>query len=188
MTTPEDDKSRTEYLSLRTGAVSAGIEEQRTLDKYLLTLVPGSLVLSFTAITDGFPSDVNSEFLFLAWFSFVLCIVLVLLSMTFSSKAWRAHVEILDLMYEDEDSCAAKADLKKWGDITGRLNTGAIVFCVAGFAFFALFAGLNLHHREEATMSAENPTAVEAGSPRPEPPGSVPPGAPKPRPGPKPKP
>lgn len=146
-----DEHRRKVWEDLRSGS--------ENFDKYLLTFSSGALGLSLTFIKDVVPFEkaVCISSLIASWISFVLCILVTLISYRISIRALENMVPHLNQFYLDGN---VEAFNKHLGDLWTRAvdwcaNLG-ILFFVLGLIFTMMFVGTNIrrlkHMSEQETI------------------------------------
>jgi H+/Cl- antiporter ClcA len=119
-------------------------------------------------------------FLKLAWGSFIVSLLVILLSFLTSQKAMRRQLMILDSCYRRE-RCAE--DQKNfWSNCTSLLNIAAIVTFLAGVVFLAWFSVENLAPEDGGMGNKQSEVPLKEGRAAPNPPAMPRPGPPKPPP------
>ncbi|HTA77046.1 MAG TPA: hypothetical protein VK791_07810 [bacterium] len=127
------------------------------LDKALLTLSGGSLVLTVTFIHDVVPVLYwKIEWvLILAWISFVLSLVALLFSHKYAPKAIDARIEAARRYYLEFDQKAFNEEGLYLKSIK-RLNNWALGLFLAGTISTTIFASFNIYSYREQVMLDQN--------------------------------
>ena len=113
-----------------------------SLDKTMITLSSGALVLSITFIHEIAPQPILVGLLFASWAFFLLSLISMVISLITSQYAFREAQKKLAASYEAESSevtYASKTDM-----CTAVLTWISIVAFVLGVAFLAWFAVENI--------------------------------------------
>jgi hypothetical protein len=137
----EEPLERDAYLEERKSLVEAERESAQTLDKFLITLSAGALGLSITFIRQIAPDPGWLWLLYVGWGGFALSLLAVLMSLLFSQSALRSARDNLDRLYSGQEDLDSR---NRWGSATNALNFASILSFVAGVAFLAAFAVVNV--------------------------------------------
>jgi len=130
------------------------VQEARALDKYLLLVAPGALILSFGVVIEHISVLGFHWILFIGWGSLILSIISVLASLMFSREAWAAFIDLLDSKFDrdEERETAAREKKLKNESIGKRFIFSSFTFCVIGLIGLSIFVGLNLNHVGDTEM------------------------------------
>jgi hypothetical protein len=131
----------TTYLQERASLVQGEMEGARSFDKYLITLSAGALALSITFVHEISPHPVNTRALIVAWSSFALCLIVMLISFLCSQKAFRDQRDTLDEWYSNPDIEERENVASEW---TGWLNHVGFALFVIGMLALMYFTLTNL--------------------------------------------
>ena len=166
METSNSDKNerRNDYLSQRFAAISQQVQEQRSLDKYLLVIAPGALVLSFSVLTESIPTAGYHWVLFLSWGFLIASVIMVLISIHFSARAWNAQIKWLDMEYLNEATDDIQKEFNRYDQVTSKSTVFALALCVIGLVAMSVFAALNLTNQKEHAMDNEDLTTINVQS------------------------
>ncbi len=142
------DNQEKRYLEERAIYIELQKNSSNLLDKYLLAIGMGALLLSVTFIEKIVPQP-QAWTLYILLFSWVLLIasvLLTLISFYTSEKAIRKTIEILDLEYGAEAGDKID-DNNKYSKITERLNFFSIASLILGIVLLTVFSFLNIKYK-----------------------------------------
>jgi len=119
------------------------IKSQETFDKVLLTLTSGSLGFSITLIGAifGFDNIENSCALYIAWVSWTLSLLILLISHYFSVRAWEKTITQFDEGSFSEGNKKEGEPFTSWVDFC---NTSGLLLYIFGIIGFMVFLFYNL--------------------------------------------
>jgi hypothetical protein len=144
----EDVRRRSEFLDQRRALDEVATSESQLLDRSVVTLLAGSLVLSITFIGNIIGSKHPTALWLLAgsWVLLIAALLATLLSLRFAVYAHRAQLDILDQQYQD-DTLGSPVQ-NPWNTSIDLANWISIGGMALGFCCLALFATLNLGRNE----------------------------------------
>lgn len=134
----KDDHYRAERVMLIQGEADAAMR----LDKTMITLSAGALILSITFIHDIAPNPTLVELLFIAWGLFIISLLSIVVSLITSKSAFKNAQDNLAESYRQqaiEISYSSKANT--WTGICNWISVGAFV---AGLILLTVFAVGNI--------------------------------------------
>ena len=122
----------------------------QALDRAILTLASGALILSITFLDllSG-PRPVGILLLVIAWLYFVTSILTTALSHWTSQKATHAYLVRMDMADDIRGEAAEEANVEvvRWDSYTVWLNGTSLVCFSLGIVFLTAFAIMNLLYR-----------------------------------------
>ena len=112
------------------------------LDEMLFKISAGGMALSLTllAIVKTSISAGSMTWLYLAWGSWGLCLIVLLFSIVGGQYSLRAQIDHID----KGNYYKVKRPGGTWGPLIGPMNWFAIASCVVGLMFLAIFAFANV--------------------------------------------
>lgn len=150
----DPDHDYQKYIDERNWLTRSSFEQQRDLDKWLMTLAGGALVLSWTAVS-WLLTESKLEYtciLVLGWLALAFSLISTILSMRFSVDAYDAYRQKLDTAFgrrdelgnivwekiiNDQESLPHNSRVEFW-------NNAALYSLIAGLLFVTLFVGINI--------------------------------------------
>lgn len=138
--------SREEYFDERRLALEEQYRTTQTLDKSLIALSGGALVLSITFIKQiaGSPPE-EMTYMMVGWACFAMVILSTSTSLFCSQKGAQQYVELLDLA--NQGNVWARSAPNRWYRVVKYLNIVSIVAFVVGVGLLAYFSYSNLPTR-----------------------------------------
>jgi hypothetical protein len=135
-----NDQEYSVYLEERKLLIDAEREAARSLDKALITLSSGAIVLSIAFIKDTKAPYSGACLLFFAWAVFIGSLLSVVVSFLLSQLAMRRQRDIVEASLDEVkgDQKNAYVSWILW------LNGVSIALLTLGIMAFALFVGLNI--------------------------------------------
>lgn len=138
-----DERRRKEQLERLKVLDELAADQQRLLDRSLITLASGSFGLSLIFANAIAPEPSSEWLLAVAWLGFAVSIVATLISFRASADATEAVAEHERIAMRDDREVDA-AVVKLWGKVVNSWNTAAIATFVVGVITLVTFAGINL--------------------------------------------
>lgn len=150
----DQDRDYQKYIDERNWLIRSSFEQQRDLDKWLMTLAGGALVLSWTAAS-WLLTESNLEcifFLVLGWVCLVASLLSTIFSMRFSVDAYDGYCKVLDDTFgrqgesgnEVWDEVIKGQNALPYNSRVECLNKASLWFLFAGLLLVTLFVGLNI--------------------------------------------
>jgi hypothetical protein len=137
-----DDTRDQKYMDERKIYIDLLKESGNQLDKNILYISTGALILSITFIEKilGLPEQNTIILLLTSWVLLLICILSTLFSFFTSYKSCLKEIKILDCKYESKDY----KETNIWTIITNILNIVSIIAITFGIAFQVAFSYTNL--------------------------------------------
>ena len=147
------------------------LTEQRSLDKLIITLSSGAIVLSFSLIATVVSLGcVYSAFLIASWILLACCIYFTINSYNYSVKCFQARIDQLEGLYQQDNK--GKEHSLRIDQLSGKVKryngrsrcsfiTGMVLFVILG-AMIVIGKDINMNRKEhETTGRPLSPMDVE---------------------------
>jgi hypothetical protein len=143
-------EARRDLADMIDDTVQKGAEVSAALDKTLVSLSGGALVLSMTFVDKLAPAKLWLPILFTSWGAFAISIICVVMSLRFIQTALSKHGVYLNTVTEEFEKNLESGKIgrvttsaKQHGIVTW-LNRAAVVAFLAGIILLGIFVGHNL--------------------------------------------
>ena len=144
------DEARRDLADMINDTVQKGAEVSAALDKTLVSLSGGALVLSMTFIDKLAPAKLWLPILFTSWVAFTISIICVVISLRSTQTALSNHGDYLNTLTAEFEK---NLESGKIGTVTTSamhhktvawLNWAAVAAFLAGIILLGIFVGHNL--------------------------------------------
>ena len=150
-------QNRQELIALLDTILAKTADQAHEIDKALLTLSSGSLVISMTLVGRSPGANLCLGLLFGSWVCFAVCLILVVVAMTLahlathkSAKETADNLERFSQMSPEEAALQRVTRPVGTDKTVGTLNILAVGMFIIGVALLGWFAAANVLSQEHA--------------------------------------